>query len=110
MTKGADQPPAAEPAKPQPVVIKTPETAAPEKPKEVVVHTAPEPPENVSVRREQLAEDRKTVYNVWVTKGNKTVLYSKVVYAWGGIYFFRDLNTSISENMYKQADAGIVNF
>lgn len=110
LTKGADQPPAAEPAKPQPVVIKTPETVAPEKPKEVVVHTVPEPPENVSVRREQLAEDRKTVYNVWVTKGNKTVLYSKVVYAWGGIYFFRDLNTSISENMYKQADAGLVNF
>jgi len=47
---------------------------------------------------------------VWVTKGNKTVLYSKVVYAWGGVYFFRDLNTSISENMYKQADAGLVNF
>lgn len=110
LTKGADQPPAEEPTKPPPVVVKTPERPVPEKPKEVVVHTAPAPPENVSVRREQIAEDKKIVYNVWVTKGNKTVLYSKVVYAWGGVYFFRDLNTSISENMYKQADAGLVNF
>ena len=110
LTKGADQPPEEKSTKPQPVIVKTPENPVPEKPREIVVHTAPVPPENVSVRREQLAEDRKTVYNVWVTKGNKTVLYSKVVYAWGGVYFFRDLNTSISENMYKQADAGIVNF
>ncbi len=110
LTKGADQPPAEEPTKSQPVIVKTPEKPVPEKPKEVVVHTAPTPPENVSVRREQIAEDKKTVYNVWVTKGNKTVLYSKVVYAWGGVYFFRDLNTSISENMYRQADGGLVNF
>ncbi len=110
LTKGSDQSPVEAPAESQPVVIKAAEKPLPEKPKEVVVHTAPEPPENVSVRREQIAEDKKTVYNVWVTKGNKTVLYSKVVYAWGGVYFFRDLNTSISENMYKQADAGLVNF
>ena len=69
-----------------------------------------QPPENVSITRETISEDKRTVYNVLVTQGDKTALFSKVVYSWGGVFYFRDSKISISENMYKLADAGYVKF
>jgi len=76
-----------------------------------VIKSAPEKvDDNITINREEINEDKKTISHIWVTKGDKTVLYSRVKYAWGGIFYFREMKISISENMFKLADAGKVNF
>jgi len=106
---GEDVPPVTEVKKNDPdVIIKTEKTVENKKATPSVVSS--QPPENVSITRETISEDKRTVYNVLVTQGDKTALFSKVVYSWGGVFYFRDSKISISENMYKLADAGYVKF
>lgn len=106
---GEDVPPVTEVKKNDPdVIIKTEKTV--ENKKAVQPMVVSQPPENVSITRETISEDKRTVYNVLVTQGDKTALFSKVVYSWGGVFYFRDSKISISENMYKLADAGYVKF
>jgi hypothetical protein len=110
VTKGQDQPVESSPK--EPVITKEKEVSkhTSEKPVVVASPIVAAVPDNVTITREQISEDRRIIYHVWVTKGDKTVLYSKVVYNWGGVFYFRDMKVSISENLFKQADAGLVKF
>ncbi len=95
-TKGQDAAPESKIEKPKPAEVLKPATEKID--------------DNISINREEINEDKKTISHVWVTKGDKTVLFSRVKYAWGGTFYFRDMKISISENMFKLADAGKVNF
>ncbi|MBS1764700.1 MAG: hypothetical protein JSS90_07035 [Bacteroidetes bacterium] len=106
---GRDQPPAADVKKNDAaVIIKSEKNTEPAKPAQQMSIT--QVPANVSITRETISEDKRTVYNVHVTVGDKTALFSKVVYNWGGVFYFRDMKISISENMFRQADAGNAKF
>lgn len=64
------------------------------------------PTVEVKVDREEINEDKRTILNVWVTKGNRTVLYTRIKYSWGGVFYFKDTKTSISEHYFNHAIAG----
>ena len=51
---------------------------------------------------EELDESNRQVLKVTVRKENNEIVYSKIKYSWGGVYFFRN-NTSISESMFRWA-------
>lgn len=61
---------------------------------------------NVKIDREEINEDKRTILNVWVTRGNRTIMYSRIKYSWGGVFYFKDMKTSISEHYFNQAIAG----
>jgi hypothetical protein len=48
---------------------------------------------------EEITEANRTITKVTVRKGEKTTIYSKVKYNWGGLYFFRN-TMSISESLF----------
>lgn len=48
---------------------------------------------------EEIVEPNRKVTKVTVRKGEKETVFSKVVYNWGGVYYFR-ATTSISESLY----------
>ena len=66
--------------------------------------------EDITIKREDVTEDKKTISHVWLTKGDKTILFSRVSYNWGGVYYFRDMKISVSENMFKMANEGKIQF
>lgn len=66
----------------------------------------PAPTIDIKVDREEINEDKRTILNVWVTKGNKTIMYTRIKYSWGGVFYFKDMKTSISEHYFNQAIAG----
>ncbi len=109
LSSGEDKKP--EEVKPKPKPVEKPV----EKPKEVqqpVIIKSNDAvfDEDITIKREDITEDKKTISHVWVTKGDKTILFSKVTYNWGGVYYFKDMKISISENMFKLANAGKVSF
>lgn len=57
--------------------------------------------EETKIDREEINEDKRTILNIWVTRGNKTILYTRISYSWGGVFYFKDNKTSISENLFK---------
>lgn len=57
--------------------------------------------EEIKIDREEINEDKRTILNIWVTRGNKTILYTRISYAWGGVFYFKDNKTSISENLFR---------
>lgn len=61
---------------------------------------------NIKIDREEINEDKRTILNVWVTRGNKTIMYTRIKYSWGGVFYFKDMKTSISEHYFNQAIAG----
>ncbi len=54
------------------------------------------------VHFEEIEEKNRRITKATVKHGDKSVVYMKIVYDWGGIYYFRD-DRSISESMYKMA-------
>lgn len=57
-----------------------------------------ETPPDVNV--ETIEENNRTITKATVIKNGKQKVYSKVVYKWGGIFYFLD-NQSISENLFR---------
>jgi hypothetical protein len=51
---------------------------------------------------EEIVESSRKIIKVTVRKNEKETIFSKVVYNWGGVYYFRS-NLSISQSMYKSA-------
>jgi hypothetical protein len=95
LSSGEDKKPVEKPKEAQPVIVKSTNSVF---------------DEDITIKREDVTEDKKTISHVWVTKGDKTILFSKVTYNWGGVYYFRDMKISISENMFKLANAGQISF
>jgi len=80
-----------------------PKAAEPPAPKTVAAPPAKENYEvmpDVSV--EEIVETNRTITKVTVRKNEKITIFSKVVYNWGGIYYFRQ-NMSISESLYASS-------
>ncbi len=80
-----------------------PKAAEPPAPKTVLAPPATENYEvmpDVSV--EEIVEANRTITKVTVRKNEKETIFSKVVYNWGGIYYFRH-NMSISESLYASS-------
>lgn len=48
---------------------------------------------------EEISEPNRKITRVTVRKGEKETIFSKVVYNWGGVYYFK-ATTSISESLY----------
>ena len=48
---------------------------------------------------EQIDESNRKITKVTVRKNQKETVFSKVIYTWGGVYYFRH-NVSISESLY----------
>jgi hypothetical protein len=48
---------------------------------------------------EEVNEPNRKITKVTVRKDNKETVFSKVIYSWGGVYYFRH-NVSISESLY----------
>ncbi|HMT27977.1 MAG TPA: hypothetical protein PKD91_01730 [Bacteroidia bacterium] len=75
-------------------------------PPPVKVAPKPIPAENYEVLPEvsveEIVEANRTITRVTVRKNEKETIFSKVVYNWGGIYFFRQ-NMSISESLYASS-------
>jgi hypothetical protein len=109
LSKGEDKP-IPEPRKVEKPIPKKEEPIAEVKVKHPELPASVAIPENVTITRDEISEDKRTIYHIWVTKGDKTVQYSKVVYSWGGVFYFRDMKISISENMYRLANQGKVSF
>jgi chemotaxis protein histidine kinase CheA len=53
-----------------------------------------------SITREDIVEDKRIVTIVRVTKRNKTTEYRRVIYRWGGPFYFIDNKESISETVF----------
>ncbi|MBL0343222.1 MAG: hypothetical protein IPP71_21605 [Bacteroidetes bacterium] len=51
---------------------------------------------------EEIVETNRTITKVTVRKNQKETIFSKVIYKWGGIYYFRQ-NMSISESLYASS-------
>ncbi len=51
---------------------------------------------------EEIAEDSRNLIKATVSLPGKEVIYLKVIYRWGGVFYFKD-RVSISETMFKQA-------
>ena len=48
---------------------------------------------------EEVSESNRTITRVVVRKNQKETVFSKVVYTWGGVYYFKQ-NVSISETLF----------
>ncbi len=93
ITKAAGQQGSDErPAPPEPAALKSTFTPPPNENYEVMP--------DVSV--EEIVEANRTITKVTVRKNEKETIYSKVVYNWGGIYYFRQ-TMSISESLYASS-------
>ncbi|MEP7265430.1 MAG: hypothetical protein ABI772_13075 [Bacteroidota bacterium] len=55
---------------------------------------------NISINREIINEKTRVITITTITKGEVISEYRKVVYNWGGTFFFKDAVHSISENIY----------
>jgi hypothetical protein len=66
----------------------------------------PPPTIETKIDREEINEDKRSILNVKVTRGDKTIMYSRVQYYWGGVFYFKDMKTSISEHYFRQATSG----
>ncbi len=55
-----------------------------------------------NVKAEEINEGNRTVTKVIVELPGRDVVYLKIVYKWGGVFYFRE-NLSISETMFRQA-------
>ncbi len=53
------------------------------------------------IDREEINEDKRSILNVRVTVNGRTTLYTRVAYRWGGVFYFKDSNVSISESFFK---------
>ena len=51
---------------------------------------------------EEIEESARKIIRVTVRKNQKETVFSKVIYKWGGVFYFRS-NLCISENLYKSA-------
>lgn len=95
-TSGSDQPPA-DPAKSENPVISESSKKAALKSSETEAEERFEVLPDQSV--EEIVEANRKVTRVTVRKGDKETVFSKVVYNWGGVYYFRS-TMSISESLY----------
>ncbi|MBL0072161.1 MAG: hypothetical protein IPP34_10295 [Bacteroidetes bacterium] len=55
-------------------------------------------PEGIS--EETLPESNRTIYRTVIRKATTQEVFSKVVYNWGGIFYFKN-NTSLTESNYS---------
>lgn len=55
-----------------------------------------------NVKVEEIIEDNRTITKAIVEMPNRDLIYQKIVYKWGGVYYFKE-NMSISETMFRQA-------
>lgn len=55
---------------------------------------------NIIINREVINEKTRVITITTITKGDVVNEYRKVVYNWGGTFFFKDAVHSISENVY----------
>ncbi|MBK9425614.1 MAG: hypothetical protein KBH11_12050 [Bacteroidia bacterium] len=85
--QGEDEKPAIAVKEPPPVVKKNMEPAYEQLP-------------DISV--EEITEANRTIKKVTVRKNEKETIFSKVVYKWGGIFYFKN-TTSISESLFLSA-------
>lgn len=94
--KGADKAKGieGEEAKPEPPPTVKPSPVQPIA-KEPEYETLPE----ISV--EEIPESNRTITRVTVRKNDKVTIFSRIVYKWGGVYYFRD-NLSISESFFSK--------
>ena len=53
------------------------------------------------VTEEKVTESNRTIYRVVVKKDGAVINYQKVVYSWGGVYFFRN-EAPITQTKYDQ--------
>ena len=56
---------------------------------------------NPTKTREFIIEPNRTITTININNGLNPVLYRKVLYNWGGLYYFKNLSISISENMFE---------
>ena len=77
-----------------PVVVNTPKAVAPV-PKIVSADY------HEGVTEEKVTEQNRTIYRVVVKKDGAVINYQKVVYGWGGVYFFRN-EAPITQTKYEQ--------
>lgn len=73
-----------------------------------VAESIAEHPEDEKINREDLVEKNRIITRVTVTHGDKTTVYQRVSYAWGGEYYFKNLNTSISQTSFA-LETGVKN-
>ncbi len=59
-----------------------------------------EVPANVNV--EEITEKNRTITKATVTAGNKETIYTRVIYKWGGIFYFEN-ERSISKDAFQMA-------
>lgn len=57
-------------------------------------------PANVNL--EQIAENKRTITRATVTKNNKEIIYLKIIYKWGGVFYFEN-GRSISQSTFQLA-------
>jgi hypothetical protein len=57
-------------------------------------------PPNVNV--EEITENNRTITKATVTRGNKETIYLKIIYKWGGVYYF-EKERSISKEAFQLA-------
>lgn len=81
-----------EDSRPESKSLNTPKTAA------LPAHTEYEKLPDISI--DEITEPNRTITRVTVRNGSKETVFSKVVYNWGGVYYFRS-NLSISPSLYK---------
>jgi hypothetical protein len=54
----------------------------------------------ISVNSEEWKEGNMTITHTTVTKGDVITEYRRVIYTWGGVYYFENNTSSISEEVY----------
>ncbi len=77
--------------KPEPVKKETAEAET--QPEEIETDI----PANMSV--ETIEEKNRTITKATLTKGNHSTVYSKIIYKWGGVFYFKNEN-SISQSLF----------
>lgn len=58
---------------------------------------------NEKITREDIVEKNRVITIISVTRGKTTTAYRRVIYHWGGPFYFKNEISSISENIFAQA-------
>lgn len=60
------------------------------------------PLQNISTTsREFIVEPNRTITLIKVNDGKEAIIYRKVLYNWGGLYYFKNLTYSVSQNIFE---------
>lgn len=58
--------------------------------------------EHMKITREDTREHRKIVTAITIRRDGVLEEYHRVIYDWGGVYYFKNSTTSISETLFMQ--------